>query len=55
MLSHDVWDGTVHGFAQFMIDEARNAGFELVTMGDCLGDPAENWYRDASTGGAWTG
>ena len=49
VLSHDIRDRTVHGFAQFMIDEARDAGFKLVTMGD----PSENWYRDAETGKSW--
>ena len=53
VLSHDIRKATVHGFAQFMIDEARDAGFQLVTMGDCLGDPSENWYRDAETGQSW--
>lgn len=55
VLSHDTQNGTVYGFAQFMIDMAMEAGFELVTMGECLGDPVQNWYRDATTGGAWIG
>ena len=53
VLSHDIREETVHKFAQFMIDGARDAGFQLVTMGDCLGDPVENWYRDAETGKSW--
>ncbi|RYP23818.1 hypothetical protein DL765_000895 [Monosporascus sp. GIB2] len=55
VLAHDVWEGTVHGFAEFMIDEARRAGYQLITMGECLDDPAANWYRDAITGEAWRG
>ncbi|KAK1756360.1 hypothetical protein QBC47DRAFT_185055 [Echria macrotheca] len=51
-LSHDIQPFTVHGFAQYMIDMAREKGFEFVTVGECLGDPAGNWYRDPSTGAA---
>jgi len=33
-----------------MIDEARRYGYEFVTVGECLGDPKNNWYRDFKTG-----
>jgi len=33
-----------------MIDQARKLKYELVTLGDCLGDPPSNWYRDPVTG-----
>lgn len=33
-----------------MIDTAKNLGYQLVTVGDCLGDPPGNWYRDLATG-----
>jgi len=49
-LAHDIHLDTVHGLTQFMIDKARQAGYKLVTVGDCLGDPKSNWYRDAKTG-----
>ena len=48
VLNHDIQDKTVHGFAQFMIEKAQAAGYKLVTVGECLGDPSGNWYRDAS-------
>lgn len=51
-LAHDTHQRTVHGYAQFMIDNAREHGFKLVRVGDCLNDPEENWYRDPLTGGA---
>lgn len=35
---------------QYMIDGASNAGYRMVTVGECLGDPSGNWYRDAKTG-----
>lgn len=49
-LAHDIHATTVHDLTQFMIDKARMAGYELVTVGECMGDPPSNWYRDAKTG-----
>lgn len=49
-LAHDIHATTVHELTQFMIDKARTAGYELVTVGECMGDPPSNWYRDAYTG-----
>lgn len=52
-LAHDVHDQTVHGFALYMINQARAAGYQLVTYGECLGDDRAYWYRDPVTGGPW--
>ncbi|KAK3939044.1 hypothetical protein QBC46DRAFT_316660 [Diplogelasinospora grovesii] len=49
-IEHDIKDKTVHGFVQYMIDQARQLGYQLVTVGECLGDPQANWYRDPTTG-----
>ncbi|OLN87119.1 Chitin deacetylase-like protein 6 [Colletotrichum chlorophyti] len=49
-LSHDVHYQTVVNLTQFMIDTAKARGYRLVTVGECLNDPQENWYRSA--GGA---
>ncbi|PZD32582.1 WecC, UDP-N-acetyl-D-mannosaminuronate dehydrogenase [Pyrenophora tritici-repentis] len=51
-IAHDTHERTVHGFTQFMINQAREYGFKMVTVGECLNDPEENWYRDPVTGGA---
>lgn len=53
-LTHDVHYGTVHGFVQFMLDTLHAAGYTTALLGDCLNDPRENWYRDATTGQRWT-
>lgn len=53
VLAHDIHERTVHELAAFMIEQARGAGFRLVTVGECMGDPEENWYRDPRTGGSW--
>ncbi|KAI7765328.1 hypothetical protein LZL87_009857 [Fusarium oxysporum] len=50
VLAHDVHDQTVHNLTAFMIDTAQDRGYKLVTVGECLGDPRENWYRTASRG-----
>ncbi|KAK1564078.1 polysaccharide deacetylase [Colletotrichum navitas] len=49
-LAHDIHNFTVNGFVQYMIDVAKEKGFELTTMGECLGDPVSNWYRDPKSG-----
>ncbi|KLU82343.1 hypothetical protein MAPG_01416 [Magnaporthiopsis poae ATCC 64411] len=49
-LSHDVQEFTANGFVKSMIDQARAKGLQFVTVGECLGDPAANWYRDPVTG-----
>ncbi|KOS21680.1 Peptidoglycan-N-acetylglucosamine deacetylase [Escovopsis weberi] len=54
VLAHDVHYQTVVSLAPFMIEKARELGYRLVTVGECLGDPKENWYRQAS-GGSGTG
>lgn len=37
---------------QFIIDEGKAQGYTFKTVGDCLGDPRGNWYRDPATGNA---
>ncbi|KAI1947414.1 hypothetical protein LOZ57_003141 [Ophidiomyces ophidiicola] len=46
-LSHDVHQTTVQLLAQQMLDEVKARGLRPVTVGECLGDPKENWYRKA--------
>lgn len=53
VLAHDIHDRTVHELAAYMIEQARGAGFRLVTVGECMGDPEQNWYRNPRTGGPW--
>lgn len=49
-LAHDVHYQTVVNLTEFMVDVSRNRGYQLVTVGECLGDPPENWYRAAPDG-----
>ncbi|KAK0620660.1 hypothetical protein B0T14DRAFT_432217 [Immersiella caudata] len=50
-LMHELEEKSVHELAQFIIDAAKKNGYDLVTVGECLGDPPSNWYRDPATGG----
>ena len=38
---------------EYMLSTLTQLGYKAVTVGDCLGDPAANWYRQA--GGAASG
>jgi hypothetical protein len=44
VLAHDIHPDTVRTLTQYMIDTAKDLGYKLVTLGECLGDPAKNWY-----------
>ncbi|KAI5460213.1 hypothetical protein BGZ63DRAFT_389732 [Mariannaea sp. PMI_226] len=52
ILAHDVHEQTVKNLTSYMITTSQNRGYKLVSVGECLGDPKENWYRSA--GGAVT-
>jgi peptidoglycan/xylan/chitin deacetylase (PgdA/CDA1 family) len=45
VLSHDVHQFTVYSLTGYMLQMAKERGYKLVTVGQCLADPAENWYR----------
>lgn len=50
VFAHDILPITVHNLTQWMIDTIRAQGYKFTTVGDCLGDPMTNWYRDPTTG-----
>lgn len=45
VLAHDVHYQTVVNLTAYMVSEARSRGYQVVTVGECLGDAPENWYR----------
>lgn len=53
VLAHDIHEHTVYEFAEWMIDTAKERGYKLVTVGECLGDSVDNWYRSPYTGESW--
>ncbi|KUI54519.1 Bifunctional xylanase/deacetylase [Cytospora mali] len=55
VLAHDILERTVYELAEYMIERAEEKGYRLVTLGECLGDSKQNWYRDSMTGESWYG
>ena len=47
VLAHDIHQTTVQTLAPEMIRISKEAGLNIVTVGECLNDPAGNWYRQA--------
>lgn len=48
VLAHDVHEQTVRNLTRFMLDTMREQGVGgSITVGECLQDPVENWYRAA--------
>ncbi|TLD30541.1 hypothetical protein PspLS_02315 [Pyricularia sp. CBS 133598] len=56
VLAHDIHYNSSTRLTQFMLELVARKGLRPVTLGECLGDPAEFWYRDVSgsSGGAAT-
>jgi hypothetical protein len=44
-IEHDTVYETVSTLVSYTIDALYHAGFTAVTVGECLDDPEENWYR----------
>lgn len=53
VLAHDIHEQTAHELAEFIIGQGKAAGYRFVTVGECLGDPVRNWYRNPYNGGPW--
>lgn len=45
VLAHDTHQGTVTSLAPFMLQYLKDNGWKGVTLGECLGEAKENWYR----------
>lgn len=44
-IEHDTVEQSVHNLTEHMLGSLSRNGFRSVTVGECLGDPSENWYR----------
>jgi peptidoglycan/xylan/chitin deacetylase (PgdA/CDA1 family) len=51
-LSHDTHFQTAINLTGFMLQTLQARGYRAVSVGECLGDPRINWYRNASSGAA---
>ncbi|CEJ58107.1 hypothetical protein PMG11_06777 [Penicillium brasilianum] len=52
VIAHDAHEQTVHNLTEHMLKTSARLGYRPVTVGDCLRDPRDNWYRADSR---WTG
>jgi peptidoglycan/xylan/chitin deacetylase (PgdA/CDA1 family) len=50
VIAHDVHEQTVHNLTEHMLKRLLSDGYRPVTVGECLGDPKEFWYRKDSHG-----
>lgn len=46
VLHHDTSESVASIMTPFVINWAKGRNLRMVTVGECLGDPVENWYRD---------
>lgn len=44
-ISHDIIAKTANELTESMLKTITEAGYKGVTVGECLGDPKDNWYR----------
>ncbi|KAJ5148113.1 Glycoside hydrolase/deacetylase beta/alpha-barrel [Penicillium atrosanguineum] len=45
VIGHDAHEQTVHNLTEHMLKTIIRLGYRPVTVGDCLQDPRDNWYR----------
>jgi peptidoglycan/xylan/chitin deacetylase (PgdA/CDA1 family) len=45
VLAHDIHEQTVTSLTPYMLQYLKDNGWKGVTLGECLGEPKENWYR----------
>lgn len=44
-IEHDIHYQTVYNLTDYVLTSLFSHGYRSVTVGECLGDPAANWYR----------
>lgn len=49
-IGHDIHEQTAYNLTGYMLETITKLGYKAVTVGECLGDPKENWYRAADGG-----
>ncbi|KAK9790389.1 putative Chitin deacetylase [Seiridium cardinale] len=48
-IEHDIHWQTVYNLTDYFLTSLFDNGYRSVTVGECLGDPPENWYRAGSS------
>lgn len=49
-IEHDIHYQTVYNLTDYILASLLANGYRAVTVGECLGDPEENWYRQGPNG-----
>ncbi|KAK2070317.1 hypothetical protein P8C59_004820 [Phyllachora maydis] len=49
-IEHDIHYQTVYNLTEYMLASLFKHGYKSVTVGQCLGDPSTNWYRNGPAG-----
>ncbi|CUS09967.1 unnamed protein product [Tuber aestivum] len=44
-IAHDIHELTAKRLTKHMLEVIKKKGYKAVTVGECLDDPKENWYR----------
>ncbi|EED13133.1 chitin deacetylase, putative [Talaromyces stipitatus ATCC 10500] len=44
-IGHDIHAQTVYNLTEYILRRVNEAGYRAVTVGECLEDPRDNWYR----------
>ncbi|EPQ66796.1 Chitin deacetylase [Blumeria graminis f. sp. tritici 96224] len=47
-IEHDIHYQTAYNLTDYILQSMYSKGFKSVTIGECLGDPAANWYRSGN-------
>ncbi len=50
-IEHDIHYQTVYNLTDYILTSLFSHGYKSVTVGECLNDPKENWYRTGPGGG----
>jgi hypothetical protein len=54
VIAHDIHQQTAYNLTAYMVETLLQYGYKPVTLGECLGDPAANWYRTLGGGAPYT-
>ncbi|KAF2203411.1 glycoside hydrolase/deacetylase [Delitschia confertaspora ATCC 74209] len=46
-IGHDIHYQTAYNLTDYMLSTLTQLGYKAVTVGQCLGDPVANWYRNS--------
>ena len=46
VILHDIIEQSTSNLTDYLLDKIEEKGWKAVTVGECLGDPEKNWYRE---------